>query len=382
MAPAPPPPAATPAEGKARFYKGAYPGLDRYIDSRRCARHLNRYVRMRMFTHFSDRCVDRSYRGGLVNVNAQAIHVTDVRIRRGDTRAERARKRALDRMILRDSAGRRLYVPFDCARGRCPQYAADIANPRWRTYLRRQVRRAMRHRYAGVFLDDVNWQVNVSDGLERRVPAMDPGRWKRAMRLLVSGVRTAAGRRGELMINTVWWRPESSLDDAVVRAGVRRATDFYIERGTEDTRQGQSYEGMLAVIDRLHSMGLGVTLENYTAVDRSEAEFELASYLLHSNGRDAFGAEWASCPRRTRAYVPCRTPYWPGYRTNLGRAEGPRAVRPDGLIERRFARGLVLLNPPGAPERSTSLDALYSDLDGRLRPSVGLAGGQAVVLTR
>ena len=110
-------------EGKARFYKGAYPGLDRYIDSRRCARYLDRYVRMRMFSHFSDRCVDRSYRGGLVSLNAQAIQVDDVRIRRGDSRRERAAKRALDRMVLRDGAGRRLYVPFDCTGGRCPQYA-------------------------------------------------------------------------------------------------------------------------------------------------------------------------------------------------------------------------------------------------------------------
>ena len=129
-------------EGKARFYKGAYPGLDRYIDSRRCARYLDRYVRMRMFSHFSDRCVDRSYRGGLVSLNAQAIQVDDVRIRRGDSRRERARKRALDRMVLRDGAGRRLYVPFDCTGGRCPQYAADVASPRWRAHVYRRRRGA------------------------------------------------------------------------------------------------------------------------------------------------------------------------------------------------------------------------------------------------
>ena len=70
-------------------------------------------------------------------------------------------------MVLRDGAGRRLYVPFDCTGGRCPQYAADVASPRWRAHVNRRVRRAMRHRYAGVFLDDVNWQVNVSDGLGR-----------------------------------------------------------------------------------------------------------------------------------------------------------------------------------------------------------------------
>ena len=337
---------------------------------------------MRMFTDFSNRCVNGSYRGGLVNVNAQAIQVDDVRTRRGDSRAERRRKRALDRMVLRDGAGRRLYVPFDCARGRCPQYAADIADPRWRAHLNRRVRRAMRHRYRGVFLDDVNWQVNVSDGLGQPVQAMGPARWKRAMVRLVGGVKRAAGRRRELMINTVWWRTESSLDDPMVLRGVRQATDFYIERGTGDTRQGQSYDGMLALIDRLHGLGLGVTLENYTAVDRAEAEFELASYLLHSNGRDAFGAEWASCPRTTRAYRPCRTPFWRGYRTDLGRALGPRTVRPDGMVERRFRRGLALVNPPGAPTRSGPLDGMYRDRDGTVRVFAALGGGQALVLTR
>ncbi len=100
----------------------------------------------------------------------------------------------------------------------------------------------MRHRYAGVFLDDVNWQVNVSDGLEHPVPAMDPARWKRAMARLVAGC-ARGGPQARVMINTVWWRTESSLDDPVVRSGIQRATDFYIERGTEDTRRGQSYEG-------------------------------------------------------------------------------------------------------------------------------------------
>ena len=365
LAHAAPAPAATPVEGKARFYKGAYPGLDRYIGTRRCGRYLNRYVRMRMFSHFADRCVNGSYRGGLVNVNAQAIQVDDVRIRRGDSRADRARKRALDRMVLRDSAGRRLYVPFDCAGGRCPQYAADIADPRWRAHLYRFVRRAMRHRYAGVFLDDVNWQVNVSDGFERSVPVMDPARWKRAMARLVSGVRHSAGRRREVMVNTVWWRPESSLHDPVVAGGLARATDLYIERGAEDTRRGQSYEGMLALIDRVHALGLGVTLENYTAVDRFESEFELASYLLHSNGRDAFGSEWASCPRPSRRYRPCRAGFWKGYRANLGRALGPRTLRPDGVLERRFQRGMAAISRTG---RTWPRPSPVSRSPGRKRP--------------
>ena len=372
-----------------RFYKGASPTIDRYIGSSRCRRYLNRYARMRLFSHFADRCVDRGYRGGLVNVNAQGILVEEVDVRRGDSRAVRARKRALDRLVLRNASGRRLYVPFACVRGRCPQYAADVADPRWRRYLATGVRQVLRHRYAGVFLDDVNWQVNVSDGRERPARPIDRRRggtitaagWKRAMARVVHTVARAAGRR-EVMVNTVWWRPESSMDDPVVRRGLAAASDYYIERGTEDTRRGQSYDGLLQTVDRIHGLGLRATLENYAAVDRPEAEFELATYLLYNDGRDAFGAAYASCPGPTRGYRPCDTPFWRGYRTDLGRATGPRTLRPDGLLERRFERGLTLVNPPGAPLRTGTLDGLYRDMDGTPRVFAGLAGGRALVLTR
>ena len=70
----------------------------------------------------------------------------------------------------------------------------------------------------------------------------------------------------------------------------------------------------------------------------------------------------------------------------LPRQPGPRprsrTVRLDGLLERRFQRGIAVVNPPGAPARSGPLDRLYRDLDGNPRPFVALAGGQALVLTR
>ena len=139
---------------------------------------------------------------------------------------------------------------------------------------------------------------------------------------------------------------------------------------------------MLALIDRLHGLGLGVTLENYTAVDRAEAEFELASYLLHSNGRDAFGAEWASCPRTTRAYRPCRTPFWRGYRTDLGRALGPRTVRPDGCSSAASGAGWRWSTRPARRPVRARWTGCTAICDGTVRVFAALAGGQALVLTR
>ena len=102
--------------------------------------------------------------------------------------------------------------------------------------------------------------------------------------------------------------------------------------------------------------------------------------MLYSAGADAFGAEYASCPRVTRRYAPCRTSFWWGYRTNLGRALGPRRLRPDGLWERRFERGIALVNPPGSPVRVGALNGLYTDLDETPRVQVELEGGRGMVL--
>ena len=376
-------------EGTPRLNRGADPSIDRFLNRRRCARQLRNYVRMRLFSPYSDPCVDGSYRGGLVNLNAQAIYPDQVRLRRGDTARERRAKRALDRLILRDARGRRLYVPFGCKGGRCPQFAADIGSPRWRAHLARRARRELSHRYRGIFLDDVNWAVNVSDGREQLVRPRDPrtrrpmtdGTWKRAMAALVRAVARQDPRR-EVMVNTVWWKPESTLDDPLVADTARRVTWWELERGFEDVRRGQSFDGLLALIDRLHSLGVNVNLGNYFATDRPAAEFELAGHLLTGDGRDTLSTEYRVCPASDRRYRSCRGSFWAGYRVRLGAALGPRQVRPDGLYERPFQRGMVLVNPPGAPARSGMLDGLYRDLDGTPRVFAGLAGGQALVLTR
>ncbi len=124
------------------------------------------------------------------------------------------------------------------------------------------------------------------------------------------------------------------------------------------------------MIDRLHGLGLGVTLENYTAVDRLEAEFELASYLLHSGrarrvrgrvrppARAAHGPTGPAAPPSGRATAPTWAAPW-----------DPAPCGPTGMLERRFQRGIAVVNPPGAPARSGTLDGVYRDLDGTPRPS-------------
>ena len=42
--------------------------------------------------------------------------------------------------ILRDAAGNKLYIPFGCKNGTCPQYAGDIGNPAFRSWWISQAR--------------------------------------------------------------------------------------------------------------------------------------------------------------------------------------------------------------------------------------------------
>lgn len=209
---------------------------------------------------------------------------------------------------------------------------------------------------------------------------MTLGDWRRYMADFVTEVRRAVPEH-ELTINPVWWRAESSLDDPEVSRAVSAATHFHMERGTEDVFRGQSYDGLLAYADRLHSLGLGVNLDGYLSRSRARAEFELATYYLLSTGSDTVGADYGSCPD-ARGDSPCEEPFWSGYETKLGAPLAAREPRPDGLLQRRFERGVVLVNPPGSQPRRAEMDGLYTDLEGDLRLSVTLEGGQAVVLRR
>lgn len=381
----PEPSGAKPAEGAVRLFTAAPSSFDHWTRQRQCARLYRRYHRVLFYPPFANRCV-RRYPAGLGYVNAQAIYRRVATRNRGTPRLHRQPGR--DRRILRDGRGRPLYVPYGCRNGRCPQYAADIGSPTWRRHLLDSIRGWMERGYSGVFLDDVNWNLNVSDSAGRPARPLDPrtGRamtptdWKRYMARLIRAVARSFPA-AELMLNSVWWRDSDDPTDPVVASGLAAGSHYEIERGVADVRRGKSYDELLAAIDRIHALGLAVNIDGHQSTTRSQAELELATYLLVSNGRDSVHADYGSCPS-ARPPSPCEEPFWRGWGIDLGHAEGPRST--SGLLHaRRFERGLVLVNPPRAPSQAVELNDEYRDLDGgKHSGTVTLGGGEGVVLQR
>ena len=106
--------------GQVRYVKITSPAFDRFTDAPTAGQA--RLMRQRFWRivgyapYFDARTA--WHPGALVYKDLYAIHV-------GSRRAARH-----PRWLLRDRSGRRLYIPWACNGRRCPQYAADITEPR------------------------------------------------------------------------------------------------------------------------------------------------------------------------------------------------------------------------------------------------------------
>ena len=279
--------------------------------------------------------------------------------------------------VLHDANGQRLYIPYACSGGSCPQFAADITNPDYRRWFIDRVKQTMAQGYVGLYLDDVNMEMMVGNGQGDLVAPIDPqtGRrmtetdWRRYVTQFVEQIdreipQPITHNSGQ------WW---ISHDDPYYKREVDAADTIELERGFSqgglDDGDGQfGFRTYLKHIDWIHSRGASVVVQPYN-LDRALAEFELAGYYLVSNGSDALAAEYKADPGD----------WWSGWDTELGAAKGAR-YEWQGLIRRDFANGFVLLNPPGADTQTVSLGATYGRLDGSHVSSVTLPASRGAVL--
>lgn len=358
-------------EGRVNFFMHHDAELDRFTqnpsaDTKRWFQQ--RYARMTAYSSYFDSRTSW-YRDAWLYADAYAIY----------NPSELAGQRA--EWILRDAPnGNRLYIPYDCDDGACPQFAADIGNPAWRAHWIDQVRAKLTaNAYHGIFVDDVNMALKVADGSGREVAPHDPrtgttmtlADWRDYMATFMEEVRHAFPTH-EIVHNQVYFF--APISDASVRRTVAAADYIQIERGFNDMNipgggGAYGFETLLNYIDAYHAAGANVITY---VVDRWGREYGLAAYLLVTNGKDLLGNKNGGLPDN----------WWAaGYEVDLGPAAGMRYQWQD-LFRRDFVGGIVLVNQPGEPAKTVALEGRYVDLSGQERTLITLNEREGVVLRR
>jgi Hypothetical glycosyl hydrolase family 15 len=283
--------------------------------------------------------------------------------------------------ILKDAAGNPLYIPSGCSEGTCPQYAGDIGNPAFRQAWIAELKAEVAHGYRGVFIDDVNMDMQVSNGNEEHVTPIDPstGRpmtseaWRGYMAHFMQEVRDQLPNI-EIVHNVIWFADEhAGTANADIRSETESANYIFLERGANDAGltggEGQwSLHALLSYVDQVHALGRGVIMDG-TSSEPQGLSYNLASYFLVSDGNDAVsGGDQTP------------TNWWSGWSVNLGEASGPRYTW-GHLLRRDFSDGMVLVNQPGEPTETVSLPTPMQNAEGATVTSVTLAPASGVILT-
>lgn len=306
--------------------------------------------------------------------------------------------------ILKDSQGNPLYIPFGCESGTCPQFAADISNPAFRTFWIEQMATALQGgNYRGLFVDDVNLDLNrsVSDGDACTLASgncnwtleIDEADWAGFVADFTEEIR-AAFPNYEIVHNSVWFHAEPG--DVYLERQVDAADSIVLERGINDPGMQSGWgvfgiESFLHFNDYLHERGRNVVHFIHINPPTNKGEFDpdnpvftvspylkqleygLTGWLLVSDGHDFFGADTFNTP----------DDWWHGFDTDLGQALGERYQDLlNGLIRRDFQHGIVLLNGPGTGQVTVTLPATFYTLAGDPVNEVVLGSRAGKILLR
>ena len=284
--------------------------------------------------------------------------------------------------ILKDAAGNKLYIPYGCSGGVCPQYAADIGSSAWRQYFIGQAQTLLALGYKGIYIDDVDMDRNVGNGSGQQVAPIDPrtgaemsdAAWKTYFAQFMEQVR-AAFPGVEIVHNAVWFTGGGQHDGTQpeIAREIAAASYYHMERGFNDPGLTGgtgiwSVYAMMRFIDNAHAKGTHVVLQSY-ANDATGAEYNLAGYFLVNDGGDYVSSSYGSLPGS----------WWSGFDTNLGDAKGARYLW-NGVWRRDFTNGIVLMNEPGASTKTLSLGGTYTTVSGSQVSSVTLGAARGAVL--
>jgi hypothetical protein len=380
----------SPLAGRVFLMKGNNPAFDRYTNNPPASlkQFLNDHMaRMRVFSPYFDSRTSW-YSGGLVYADAYAIYP-------GGNFGQDVPGQHPE-WVLRDVYGNRLYIPWGCLGGTCPQYAADFSNPGFQQFWIDGVRAMLRAgNYKGIFIDDVNMDWRVGDGHGNFVTPwnantnapMTIDEWRKYMAGFLTNVRSQFSDV-EICHNSIWFAGGAERDsNQYVQQQIAQADDIYIEFGVNDsglnsTKGAWSTDSVLSFAERLNGAGKRAVMAgigNGNSANTSGIEYGVAAYLLINNGKDYAGdTDMAADPSN----------WWTGFDVDLGAAEvsgdSPGGGRYwwNGLMRRDFAGGMVLLNGPGGPAVNVALPGTFRRVDGATVTSLTLPPSRAAILLK
>jgi hypothetical protein len=283
--------------------------------------------------------------------------------------------------ILQDQYGNPLYIPWGCSNGHCPQWAGDITNPNFKASIIAEAKSYIAAGYLGLWIDDVNLDMTIGDGYGNFVRPIDPATnapmtdaaWRAYFAQFMTEIRQALPNV-EITHNSVWFAGGGADPgkDPSVQKEIKAANYINREGGVQDggltgDNGFWSMQNLLRFFDQVHALGTHVILENFSNI----GEYGPACYFLTADGIDAY-SDMSANPTNWAAM----------YDVQLG---DPMGARYDwnGLIRRDFAKGVVLVNPPGKATVKVTLPsgAVYRNIAGQIVTSVSLSGKQGAILT-
>ncbi len=359
-----------PEAGDVHLIRSANSAFDRYTQGTAWQEWIrNRFHRMLVYSPYFDSRLSW-YPDGIVYFDLYAIYVSStIAAQHGD-------------WVLKDRGGNRLYIPWGCSRGSCPQYAADPSNPDFRKWWINQAQDLLSRGYRGLFVDDVNMEFRVGNGDGAFVNPVDSNTgkemawedWRRYVAEFTEQIRTAFPNT-EIVHNSIWFAGPSGVrdNDPYIQRQLAAADLQCVEFGVSDSgltggNGSFSHNALLGYIDRLHNNGRGVIIGGVNT-DPIGREYSLANYFLVSNGNDYLASNQLTADN-----------WWDGFRVTLGMPAGPRTTW-NGLLRRDFSGGIVLVNPPQGSVTTVPLPKSFRTIDGNFSvTSVTLGPRQGAIL--
>lgn len=279
--------------------------------------------------------------------------------------------------ILQDAYGNNLFIPWGCSGGTCPQYALDISNQGYIDWWISQAQAIMAKGYKGLWIDDVNLAMRISDGNGTSVVPIDratnqpmtDAAWRQYFANFMTQVRQALPG-AEIVHNAIWFAgPGAVGSDPAVQQEIKAADYINCERGVGDsglTGDGGywSVQNLFNYVDTVHRLGANIIIEDLSNI----GEYGPASYFMVSSGMDGF-SDTSANPNN-----------WPAmYDVTLGTPLGNR-YNWSGLMRRDFSGGMALINPPNAPTVTVTLPGTYKNTSGQFVSQITLSARQGALL--